>query len=129
MRIIHCDFGEFMLYENYVIGIINEGVVFSKKEHEVLMEICSEQYKNSPFGYISNRIHSYTIDPMIYMNMSTHDNFIAIAVVCNNNKMIEQISKIEELFFDKHFEHFDNLNTAQEWVSMLVVFQKEVSEI
>ncbi len=129
MKINHCDFGEFIVYENYIIGMINEGIVFGKKEHEVLLEICGEHYKNCPFGYISNRVYSYTIDPMIYINMSTHDNFIAIAVVCNNNRMVEQISKIEKLFFDKHFAYFDNLNAAQEWISKLVVPQKEKSEI
>lgn len=129
MKIIRFDFGEFMIYENYIIGIINEGVVFSKKKYEVLMGICSEHYENHPFGYISNRVYSYTIDPIIYMSMSTYDNFIAIAVVSNNNRMVEQVCKIEELFFDKHFAYFDNLNAAQEWISMLVISKKEKSQI
>lgn len=120
MKIINCDFGEFLIYGNYVMGIINEGVVFDKKKYEILLEIFRGHFKDRPFGYISNRIHSYTIDPMMYKNVSNLDDLFAIAVVSNNSISVERSYKIEQFFYKGHFMHYDNLNDAHKWLSPLL---------
>jgi hypothetical protein len=120
MKIINCDFGEFLIYGNYVMGIINKGVVFDKKKYEILLEIFRGHFKDRPFGYISNRIHSYTIDPMMYKNVSNLDDLFAIAVVSNNSISVERSYKIEQFFYKGHFRHYDNLNDAHKWLSPLL---------
>lgn len=120
MKIIHYDFGEFMIYENYIIGIINEGVVFGKYQYELLLGAFRAHFKGRPFGYISYRIHTYTINPMVYVNPSYCDDFFAIAIVSNDSILVERSYKIERFFYKGHFRYLDNLNDAHNWISPLL---------
>lgn len=125
METIRYDFGEFIVYKDFVMGVIEEGVVFDKKHHELVLKMCREQFKDRSFGYISNRIFSYTLDPMVYWKMSKLKNLIAIAIVSDDKVSACRSYKIERFLFRGNLRYFDNLNAAQKWIFALLRAQKE----
>ena len=67
---ITLDCGTFLIYEDYMVGTIFEGADFNEECKYKLWDICKTNFENRSFGYISNRIHSYSVDPTIYLDTS-----------------------------------------------------------
>lgn len=108
------DFCTLELYDNYMKAIINEGVTLSFKYNSILTEICDTYYKNQPFVYISHRINSYSVDPIIYLKTGQIKNLIAFIIV-SDNPMQKMLTQLEKSFFKKEFRHFETLEEALEW--------------
>ena len=66
--------------------------------------------------YISNRLHSYSVDPMIYKKISKFENLIAMAIVIHDTSKLD-IAKLEQQFYEKTFMIFENLPEAILWAS------------
>ncbi|UGU16175.1 hypothetical protein LS482_21170 [Sinomicrobium kalidii] len=116
---IKLDFGSLEFHENFVISEINEGVHFAAKQNRVLISLCLEHFKDQPFGYISNRIYSYSVDPFAYIESENIENFVAMAVVVSSSAQ-RLSSKIEGLFCKRPFKYFYNLESAQVWIEKTI---------
>ncbi|SFW46239.1 hypothetical protein SAMN02927921_01737 [Sinomicrobium oceani] len=116
---IKLDFGYLEFYENYVISEINEGVHMVIEQQDLLLSLCKENFQDRPFGYISHRIYSYSVDPFTYLELEKIDNFIAIAVVVSTTAQ-RLSSRIEELFCKKPFQFFYNLENARSWIDSTI---------
>ena len=60
--------GKLYLYDDLIVGEINEGEHVSVDMMLSFFEFFHENYK-LPFGYISLRTHSYSIDPQVYKSL------------------------------------------------------------
>lgn len=116
---IFLDFCEISIYENYVVAIVNHGVNIALKHNKVLVEITENHFKNKPFVYITHRIHSYSVDPKIYFEISKIENLKGIAVVSKDYKA-KVNAQIEKRFFSKPFEIFANLSDAFSWTDKII---------
>ncbi|RNL91409.1 hypothetical protein ED312_04340 [Sinomicrobium pectinilyticum] len=112
---VKLDFGYLEFYENFVIAEINEGIHLVSEQNNILLSLCLKNFRNKPFGFISNRIYSYSIDPFIYLEAEKIENFVAIAIVVTTSAQ-RLSSRIEELFCKKPFQYFYNLETAKSWI-------------
>lgn len=121
---IKLDLGEFQVFDNYVVVIMNEGITVEPEHNDVLVEISEKYFSNRPFGYITIRKNSYGVNPLVYLSTSKLENLVAFAVVCNDG-LKESNLKIEKLFFKKPFKHFKELKDAEKWVNDMV----EISEV
>ena len=115
------DFCEIEVFDNYIIVVMFEGIILTPDKNDVLLSIATKYYKDSYFGYITNRIHSYSVDPSIYLETSKIENLISFAIVSSKQINISN-SQIEKLFFKKPFKHFKELKEAIDWT------EKNVSE-
>ncbi|NER11888.1 hypothetical protein GWK08_00410 [Leptobacterium flavescens] len=116
---VDLEFGSVEFYDSFAVGVINEGVDLKSCENKYLLNTFENEYKNKPFGFISNRIHSYSVDPTVYKETSELKNLVAIAVVMSNP--VQRLSvEIEKLFFDKPFEYFMDLEEAKNWIKTRV---------
>lgn len=61
------DFGTFQFHEYYVVGVITEGISFNAFKNQLFLEACKAHFNDAPFGYISYRRHSNSVDPTIYL--------------------------------------------------------------
>ena len=117
-------FGSLELHDHYAIGIINEGEDLRATENKSLIKACTAYYKNNNFGYISNRINSYSVDPTVYINTSKLPNLVAIALVISDPA--QQLSAdIEKVFFAKPFEYFTSLQEAKKWIRNMVLLKNQ----
>jgi len=120
IKSIETNYGLFNFYDKYVVAIIHEGVDLN----EVLIDDCISLMQDfygvkRPFAYITHRIHSYSVNPLIYLKVSQVPNLAAFAVV--SNKMFDTFNiQIEKAFNTKPHELFGTLSEAINWAVMLV---------
>lgn len=114
------DFCEIEVYDNYIIAVMFEGINLTPDKNDILLGIATKYFKNSNFGYISNRIHSYSVDPSIYIETSKIENLVSFAVVSSKQINLSN-SQIEKLFFKKPFKHFYFLQEAINWTDEVVL--------
>ncbi|AUC76316.1 hypothetical protein CW732_11825 [Olleya sp. Bg11-27] len=71
-----------------------------------------------PFVYITNRIHSYSVDPIIYKDVSQIKTLQGFAVVSQTQS--GKNAEIERLFLNKPFEIFTDIEDAKTWASKII---------
>lgn len=111
------EFGNVSFRENILIAELNEGILFDIPHNRELLRIGQDTFNNQPYGYISNRTNSYSVNPMIHLESANVENLAAIAVVSTNN-MVKQNTIIEKQFFrnSSSFEVFETLEEAVVWM-------------
>ncbi|WP_236669188.1 hypothetical protein [Aquimarina mytili] len=107
------------IFENYVINVMNEGITVIPEYNNVFVEIANKHFKHKAFVYITHRIHSYSVDPTIYIETAKIKNLVGFAVVSNTSLQKMQ-TKIEKTFFGKEFRQFDTMEEALEWKDEII---------
>ena len=115
------DLGRFVFYNNISIAEVSEGTHVSFENIADMLRIAEGVYGNDvPFVYISNRIHSYTIDPLGYYEaLKLFPNLKAYAIV-SQNKQRRMLAVLEKLFIKKPIRVFDDLEKAFEWAEEII---------
>ncbi len=118
---IELDFGKITIVDNILIAELKEGILFDIEDNRKLLNLGNKIFKGMPYGYISNRVNSYAVNPMIYLDSSSTINLKAIAVVssnpvCQNNTLLEKQFYKEE----NSFEVFDTLESAINWIKFKI---------
>lgn len=117
---IELETGKFYFYEEFVVVEINEGAEFTFEKSRALFEFAFKKYKGKPFGYISNRINSYTSYPEDYGKANNYlPSLIAFAPV-TYTKDAKNFTALERKFCRVSFENFTDLEDAVEWMKGLV---------
>ena len=119
LRKIDLGIGVLEFFENHVLGYVNLGVNFDQKERQLFLEACLVHFDDKPFGYVSVRKHSYSINPLIYSELNTVPSLKAFAIVSFSN-ICTGNAEIEERFYKKPFAIFKSTDEAQEWISTTV---------
>lgn len=116
--VINVEFGKVWFDKNILIAELNEGILFDVENNRELLRIGKEKFANQPYGYISHRLHSYAVNPMVYMESANTPTLKAIAVVtmsetCRNNAVLER-----QFYKDPDsFEIFPTLEEAINWMN------------
>ncbi|MGB5364411.1 MAG: hypothetical protein WBN17_14020 [Aureibaculum sp.] len=119
------DFCILKFYDNYVISIINEGVTVSKDISDKICQTAINYYQGKPFVYITHRIHSYSVDPSVYHDVSKIKNLAGFVVVSESKLSIKN-ALLEKIFLNKPFQIFSNLEDAVLWAENAHIHFKQV---
>lgn len=117
--VLELDFGKVWFKDNILIAELNEGILFDVENNRQLLEIGKKTFQDKPYGYISNRVNSYAVNPLVYRESAKTGNLKAIAVVstnvvCRNNAVLEK-----QFYRDSNpFEIFSTLGEAFEWMRL-----------
>lgn len=115
-QVVVLDFATIQLFDNYLISTIHEGVIFDKPQLEQFYEIFDEHYSNRPFGYISNRIHEYSIVPTCYLKSTESPWLAAMGVYCISERAYD-MALFEQKFYTKRpFKPFRIMDDCMDWV-------------
>jgi hypothetical protein len=117
--IVSFEFGSVELYDTYLVATMNEGVTIMPEHNEELVIIANSHFMGRPFGYITHRKNSYAVDPSIYYKTSKIENLVAFAIV-SKNPMASKTAAVEQMFMEKPFQLFQELEDAIGWASTLV---------
>ncbi|TYA58887.1 hypothetical protein [Formosa maritima] len=112
-------FGKVTVHDNYIIVVMNEGIVVTPDFNSVLEDIAKTYFSNKAFVYITHRINSYSVDPNIYFKTSQITNLKGFAVV-TGDKLYRDNVALEKTFFSKPFKSFAQLNKAIDWANNLL---------
>ncbi|WP_062055180.1 hypothetical protein [Aquimarina longa] len=107
------------IYDNYLIAVMKEGITILPEHNDSLVKIVEKHFKNKYFVYITHRINSYTINPIIYFETAKIKNLVGFSVVSNDPKQKMQ-TKIEKVFYNKEFMQFETMEDALEWKDMIL---------
>ncbi|MCK8524111.1 hypothetical protein M0D21_21215 [Aquimarina sp. D1M17] len=112
------------VYNDHVIVYINNGVTVSPENISELNFVTKKHFENKLYIYITVRVNSYTVDPMIYLESNKIENLLGFAIVSKDSKQISQV-KIEKVFTNKKIKQFRTLKKALQWKDKII--KKHVS--
>lgn len=112
---IEFSFGTLRIQKNIVIGVMNEGISLDLEKFEQISIFLTNHFKDKSYGYISHRIHSYSIDPTVYMYVADKDILKAIAIVSNTPLTITN-AEFEKQFLKQPLRAFNTLSEARNWL-------------
>ena len=118
-KYLDLDYSEVFIFDDFIVKQIKEGEHVDERHFDELKLLIETHFKNKPLVYISNRIHSYSISPLVYNKLSELDNILGIAIIASNT-LIDKNAKFEKNFCSKPFEIFSNLSEACVWVNELI---------
>ncbi len=115
---INYPFGNFYLFETFIVGEINMDIVFNWKDHAkmVVEEITNLYDQNGKdLVYITNRVNPYSVVPSDWIHFFKYSYTLkGYGVVSYNQKgMLNAV--LEKLFMRGKLRSFENLNSAISW--------------
>ncbi len=116
---INLSFCTLRVYNNIVIAQMNEGIALTYDLIDEMVETVVPSFKGEPFVYITHRVHSYSVDPTIYIDVSQIENLVGFAVVSSNHMSLES-TNVEKIFLKKPFEVFSNMEDSLHWANQIL---------
>lgn len=119
---INYSFGDFYLFDTFVVGEIHEDVLFSWKEHgKQLAEELSNLYDNNgkDLIYISNRVNDYSVIPMDWKKFYKFSYNLKAYGIISYTKTGFFNAMIERMFVNTKLRWFNSLEDAIQWVGKL----------
>ncbi|MFK8036786.1 MAG: hypothetical protein AB8B74_00740, partial [Crocinitomicaceae bacterium] len=116
--ILKYDFCTVYIHDTYLVVEINEGFHLLSSHNQILVNLADTYFRDTNFVYITHRIHSYSVDPIIYKETSKIKNLAGFAVV-GKVPLAAANAQIEKLFIQKPFEIFDDLKAAISWAKSI----------
>lgn len=110
---------EVFVFDEFIINQVKESVVIEPYHNDILNDIVQKHFSGKTMVYISNRVKSYSVNPLIYPEAGKIPNLIAIAIL-PKTALMRRNAEYERRFFDKPYEIFNNLSDAIEWVHKIV---------
>ncbi len=96
--------------------------MFSLMSVSRIIDIAHERFNGERWAYISNRVSSYSLQPLVHVEAPKFEkNMIAFAVVTDKESQIKN-SELEKYFSggQYEFEYFANIENAIAWVTKLL---------
>ncbi len=110
--------GNFYLFDSFVVGEINEGIIYSWDDHAkpIVEEIAHLYDHNSKdIMYISNRVNSYSVKPLDWIKFFKNNYKLKGHTIVSYTSQGMLNCLIEKLFTHDNFQTFDNLEDAIAW--------------
>ncbi|WP_229736601.1 hypothetical protein [Bizionia arctica] len=105
---------EIFVFDEFLICQIYEGAEIHPDHNSKLNEIIHKHFYGRNMIYISNRVNSYSVDPLIYVLTEKIPNLLAIAMI-PGSEIMRRNAEFERDFYDKPYGIFNNLTEALEW--------------
>lgn len=114
---IELDFGTISIFDRILICECKEGILLDLQNNRKILEIGAHHFNNQDFGYISHRVNSYAVDPMVYRDAAEYEHLKAIAVV-SSSEAARQSAVLEQNFYinKNSFQIFSSLSEAKDWI-------------
>ncbi|MEM7382564.1 MAG: hypothetical protein AAF361_15430 [Bacteroidota bacterium] len=119
---LNYPFGDFFLFDSYIIAEIHEEVLFNWEEHgKKLTEDLSNLYENDgrDIVYISNRIHSYNVMPADWIKFFRNSYKLKGYAIVSYSRASYLNALLEKLFVPARFKRFRSLDWAIRWATEL----------
>ncbi|WP_047546860.1 hypothetical protein [Psychroserpens sp. Hel_I_66] len=127
IKYIEREDAEIFIFDNFIINQVKEGVVVEPEHNDLLNKIVQKHFSGKDMVYISNRVKSYSVNPLIYPKTEAIPNLVAIAMIPKTATMRKN-AEYERQFYDKPYEIFDSLTDAISWVQSHLG-KRETSEV
>lgn len=121
LETLDLGFGTFDFYRNIVVGEIREGAIITADHALELMSFGIEYYKHrEAVVYISNRKHSYSIDPTLHIETAKIFHTLAGYGMVYYDERSLKMARLEQRFLSYPSELFVTLEAAMGWAVQTV---------
>ena len=110
---------ELFIFDEFIINQIKEGVTIQPDHNDTLNDIVQRYFSGKNMVYISNRVKSYSVNPLIYAETEKIPNLIGIAIIPRTATMRKN-AEYERQFYDKSYEIFEGLSDAIAWAHTII---------
>ena len=108
--------GTVFIFDNYIITEFKEGIDINFENHYEVSIIIQNHFKDKPFGFLANRINSYSINLSdAHLFNEAFPNCKAYAITYYN-EISEKVMTLENQFFKFNRKAFKNLKQATDWI-------------
>ncbi len=118
---------EVFIFDDFLINQIKEGAIIKSHHNDELKTLIHKHFNDRNIAYISNRVMSYSVDPMTYKETEQIPNLVAMAII-PKTKAMRNSAKYERQFYKKPYQIFDNLSAAIIWVHNIIALKNNVVE-
>ena len=116
LTLLKVNLGSLYLFDDYVVVELKERVDINFDIFSEVTEIIKKQFIDKPFGFIANRLKSYSINIMDTPKFNAYfSNLVAYTIVAYT-EMTQRIFELENHLFTFNREAFKNLEHAVQWV-------------
>lgn len=115
---LNFDFGDFYLFENFVVGEVRADVVFNWENHaKQMVEEVSALYEQHGKNliYISNRVNRYSVVPTDWRHFFNFSYSLKGYGIVNYSEQSLLSNGLEKLFFGGRLKSFRSLSAAIQW--------------
>lgn len=117
---VELDFGTNYLLDDFFIMEVNEGVhLNSQKLNTLLSEVRNHYGSHKQLAYISNRVNSYSIDPVLWSYFDEDDSILIAAAIISYRKSTLMSANIEKQLSSISMKRSKNIEEAVDWVKGL----------
>ncbi|WAC02622.1 hypothetical protein N7U66_02725 [Lacinutrix neustonica] len=121
------EIGTLYFFKSLVVAEINEGIHLNYKTAKALLKAIKLFYKDcSSFGYISNRIHDYSISPIEFGKLLGHFPNLKLYGVVSYSDLNTMNANLEKRFCKVQYENFTDVYSAKTWMTH-TLFKKQNS--
>ncbi|MCX7552163.1 hypothetical protein [Xanthomarina sp. F2636L] len=110
---------EIFVFDEFLICQIREGAEIYPDHNLKLNDIIQTHFSGTNMVYISNRVNSYSVDPLTYVQTEKIPNLKAIAMI-PETELMKKSAEFERDFYDKPYEIFSCLSDAIEWTHQIL---------
>lgn len=116
--------GDFYMLDFFVIAEINEGVhIGTEACQEILIALVAHYGEDLKIGFISNRIHSFSIDIRLWVKYNTDFDFIFATAIVFYDDLNFNMATLEKKLSNYSTKRCHNLEQAIDWMSHLREFK------
>ena len=115
---LNYSFGNYYLFEGFVVAEINEGVVYSWEKHGKMVtgEIANLYDQNGEdLIYITNRINNYSVNPLGWLQFFKNNYKLKAYGIVTYTKKGYSNTILEKIFMNINIYRFTSLEEAIEW--------------
>ena len=114
------NLGEFEFYDGYFIGRIFEGVNANGEFVDALTALIQKYNSGKPVVYVSDRVHSYSLDPVATIDLIQRNNIRYAAVVTYTSQQNRIYNYEIKSIKGAELRSFPNLDEAVNWAKSVL---------
>ncbi len=119
---LNYSYGDFYLFETFIVGEIKKDVVFTWKDHaKAVVEEIADLYDQNgkDLVYITNRIHPYSVVPSDWLHFFKYSYALKGYGIISYTKKGKLNAMLEKLFMRSKIQSFNSLIDAINWAKSL----------
>lgn len=113
------SFTTLKFYPKFVVSTVKENILLDEEHINTLKDAILEHYQNKPFIYLANRVNSYSVNPLIYVNLIQLQVLKGIGIISEDLQRLKT-ANFEKQFASFPFELFQNKDEAKAWAHRLM---------
>lgn len=120
MKVLQFDFGQLTIDDRFIIGELSPGKHVEVDVISKVAEAANNHFHGASWAYISNRKHSYSINPLFHQFASEIVENMAVFAVVAHGPTAKKVAEIEKLFKSPSFDFIvcDSLPEAVERIKI-----------